>query len=1440
MGVFVLTAENGTTLSASPQERILKPEQATAAHTLDRHVSVTAGPGSGKTTVLVERYLHILRENKNLNIDQIVAITFTNRAANEMRERLRKDLDRILASCAGDERQRWMRYKRTLDGAIINTIHGFCALLLREFPVEARIDPQFLLLDAHDAAILLEAAVEETLTEFISSGRKSISQLALQLYWNVRGQGLKLDELKKRTLQSHATADAYGQALSELDDVMNRFIDFGRLTPAAEAKRSHARSNWPALKQLIESNPPSLADYCNGIESFRTAARPTKNAAIGSLIENLDAQLWGEKKGLLGLVPQICFDLQAKDYALEVIEVLKEVERRYREKKQSLSALDFDDLQLRALELLDQPAVLTRATERYRFFLVDEFQDTNSVQRELMRKLTLGSAAAHANLFIVGDRKQSIYGFRGADVDVFQQTTQALTSAGGLEQPLHLNFRSQPALIKFFNFLFERLFQQDEEAKVDELPELGFVDFEASKEQRAQEDPTPLVELLIDTKSPADDDPKAQKTQAQRDAKQVAQRILALTAAGSAGKRGPHRGSPDGVLVLPASSSEFTQELVESLNSDEGAFNDGRQDACAPSDGGAPSGAAPSVEFRDIALLFRAMTDVPDYEAIFRAAGIPFQTVQGKGFYQREEISDLIQLLRFLDNKTDELALAAVLRSPLGGISDNALLALRCARLLSEAGNEDENELRHFSQPRKLFYAVRRHHEIAYISAEEHAQLDRAADLLSKLIERRNHYPIADLLRFAVDESEYLTVIAANFDGAQRLANVRKLFTLAERFEHAGAHLVRDFVRYVEEFEAIGSREGEGQIDDSANAVRLMTIHQAKGSEFKVVIIPNLHHRSMKPQEHWYALDRHRGLTVKIPDGRGKQVAGCTLESFRERNRQREYFESVRLLYVAATRAQDRLILSGVTDALEKLGGSPDNWLKLIWQKLELEVSRSGTVNLAPETQLEVMLNLADEALPRPALHVPASVETSAATVKPDEKKTEEVASLSNTFPLLQRIAPEPDSHAGGLQRFSVTQLINYRRCPRQYYFDRVLHTPTPDALAVWNDAEAPEPPANLTAMLKGAVIHRFCEMYAGGDNPEELLRKSFADVLRMRQTELADRLVEINEAEAIAELLPLAENYLSSGVFARVERARALSEPPADRGPRPGSPAGVVVAGGLPERVSSSFPSGVILEAGLWSELSFRLRRPLGILSGAIDKLLITPAANGKGFDVEIIDFKTNRLRPRHSNSSLGPRAPRGPQRGNPAGVAHSPASSSAIDQLSEPDQLRQSGIQQSGRGRPRSQKAIEQLPFDFSGPAAEPEHVVTDELSVDDQVRIAAADYQLQMQAYALAVRELIPSLLMAGSSVISTLHFLDPNVEFHLAADLLAPEVCSRAIDKAMMAIVSSSEPTDFPVRLATHCRMCNFLGLCAAGREWLRSTRQANTAEVDLLKAVEAGR
>src|SRR5216110_425316 len=239
--------------------RELKPAQADAAYTIDRHISVTAGPGSGKTTVLVERYLHILRQ-RDLSIDQIVAITFTNRAANEMRERLRERLNTILLTAAPKERRRWLDYKRTLDGAVITTIHGFCARLLREFPVEARVDPQFLLLDEHRAAMLLDAVVEEALTEFISSGHVEISRLTLgvgrgrlaaalaQLYRDVRGQGLSLNDLAMKTAGSHATEDDHARALTELGRTMDDFLALRRKTATSIANQAEINAGWLDLR----------------------------------------------------------------------------------------------------------------------------------------------------------------------------------------------------------------------------------------------------------------------------------------------------------------------------------------------------------------------------------------------------------------------------------------------------------------------------------------------------------------------------------------------------------------------------------------------------------------------------------------------------------------------------------------------------------------------------------------------------------------------------------------------------------------------------------------------------------------------------------------------------------------------------------------------------------------------------------------------------------------------------------------------------------------------------------------------------------------------------------------------------------------------------------------------------------------------------------------
>ena len=1077
----------------------LKPEQAVAAHTLDRHLSVTAGPGAGKTRVLVERYLEILR-TQNASVDNIVAITFTNRAANEMRERVRGAIDALLRRAAPDERQRWLRHKRTLEGAVITTIHGFCSRILHEFPVEANIDPQFVLLDEQQATMMLEAVVDEALSNAIHHGNEKIVKLAqgvggrgvlsavlAELYKNYRGEGLALSEIRRRAAANHLTSEDYAAAFRELDARMSELLSDRVKTPTAREKQAKFADEWPRVRALV-SQPPSeqtIAKYCQGIEDLRDV-RPAKN--VIKKIDTIDQLLWGEDSTaddrFAGKVPCVGFDLLAKDYALAVLNLMQEIESRLSEEKQKLSVVDFDDLQLRTLKLLNEhPQLMTRISERYRFFLVDEFQDTNGLQRDLMMKLGLRRGA---NLFIVGDRKQSIYGFRGADVDVFREMTDAIKAAGGLEQPLHLNFRSQRPLIDCLNFVFAKTFQPRADVPPEQLPELGYVEHEASVAEREARDAPPLVEFLFsilpDRQSADYSEDEVQSRYESRDARErdAAQLVARI------------------------------QELAGGTHASRVLVNDeaGTPEACVP------------VNYGDIAVLFRALTGVGIYESALRRAGIPYLTVQGKGFYQREEITDLIQLLRFLDNTTDEIALAAVLRSPLGGISDNALFALRSAPLVGET--TDGKKL----PRRNLWRAVRQHREIQFIDEEEHAELDRVAAFLGDMIERRSRYSIADLLRHAVAAADFMAVIAANFDGAHRIANVEKLFRLAEAFEKSG-ELIRDFVHYVEKFEEIGGRETEGQIDKTANVVRLMTIHQAKGLEFPVVILPDLQrYASSQRDNSLFVLDRHRGFSVAVPDGRGGVVRGATFKELRQRAGWREEFESMRLLYVAATRAEDRLIFSGAAaeKELKNLRETKrEQWLAWLWQALELdEHPQTGVLKFGNDVQIDLRVSRE----PAGSAGILPANSTVSSTIDPSQP-------LAEIFPLLRPVEAERGTT---LRRFTVTQLINFQRCPRQYYFERLLRTPGAEELAVWNDAEAPEPPANLTATLKGAVIHRFCETFCEGDNAEVRLRESFEHVRSMRRAQLAGRELGIDDATAVADLLPLAQNYLASEVFQRVQ----------------------------------------------------------------------------------------------------------------------------------------------------------------------------------------------------------------------------------------------------------------------------------------------------------------
>jgi len=548
-----------------------------------------------------------------------------------------------------------------------------------------------------------------------------------------------------------------------------------------------------------------------------------------------------------------------------------------------------------------------------------------------------------------------------------------------------------------------------------------------------------------------------------------------------------------------------------------------------------------------------------------------------------------------------------------------------------------------------------------------------------------------------------------------------------------------------------------------------------------VVIVPDLH-REPSRRDFPFILDRHKGLTVRIPDGRGQTVRGALFNELRQRNRWREEFESMRLLYVAATRAEDRLILSGAVaqkDLQNLTKTNREQWLAWIWQALELdEQAQTGRLKFGEDVHVQVTVNrephtswLAGATAPAPGA---AATETAA---------IEAGRPLGELFPLLRAISPERDQ---GLRRFSVTQLINFQRCTRQYYFDRMLKTPGAEERAVWNDAEAPEPPANLTATLKGAVIHRFCETFVAGDDAETRLRQSFEDVRSKRQAELAGRAIEINPEQAVRDLLPLARNYLASEVFQRVTAAHRIDG----------------------ELDNSQFAlRNPQFGPGLWSELRFRLRRPLGILTGTIDKLLITQAANG--LDVEIIDFKTNRFRPAATpGAKLSPTA--------------APAAPDTQERVA-------AGLSTELASKPAQrlfnfETVAEPLSANVTSAGALPDHSIPD-FSIATQLETVAHDYQLQMQSYALALRELLPANVVINS-LRATLHFIDPKIEISLPAALLEWEICEGAIDEAISQIATLDGTLDadlFPPLPAAHCRICNFLELCPAGREWLSRHR-----------------
>jgi ATP-dependent helicase/nuclease subunit A len=888
-------------------------EQEPAIMVRGRDVVVTAGAGSGKTRTLVARYLALLAEGCPLR--GAIAITFTEKAAREMRNRVRDQIRRYLETpdLPEAERKRWQELYGGLDAARIGTIHGLCSEILHSHPAEADVDPRFAVLDEGQSSLLQRQAVDGAL------GWAAEDPDLVPLFGLLGERGLRetLAALLRRRLDA---AEAFSQMPG---DVLAGWQAVLVARQAQDLTGLTARPDWGDASSVVRSNQASATDDLLEIQRRTAVAAlrgaegreiPDRLAFLASLgeikvsggrigswpggkeqLEEVRAALktlrglWGGAKVLqLTLTPLDAALANAMPGLRACFEFTCD---RYAALKREREALDFDDLEAGALALLEGNAeVRTRWSDEAAALLVDEFQDTNDRQRRLVRCLngrsnvgtlqrwnirTLPTAGDGGKLFIVGDAKQSIYRFRGADVTVFREERERTARAGGAVLSLDTSYRAHRELLEGLNDLLR--------------PVLG----EDTDSSRPWAEPFARLYPHRETAGPGF----------------TAPHIEVHLALGTKGEGGLERAAD----ALAARVASLIEEQEIFVGGDEGQRRLG---------------------YGDVALLCRASTSFAAYEDALERAGIPFLTVAGRGFYGRPEIRDLLNALSALADPTDDLALAGLLRSPALALSDAALYHLITAGRGREFQPLNVGTLGRWSvqtgvAPPHLWDILREFGPS--LPGEDGERAAHAADLIAGLHAQAGRAPVADLLKAFLDLTGYRAALIAA--GQTRSArNVAKLLADAHASGLVG---VGEFLEYVGELRDSGAREGEARAT-AEGAVQIMSVHAAKGMEFPVVVLGDISYRP--PSRSGILFDADLG--VLLPQRNDDKTPATVYLLAKQIADDQEAAESDRLLYVAATRAREKLILSGCTTPNKDGGlGASSGWLKRMDETGSLRVS---------------------------------------------------------------------------------------------------------------------------------------------------------------------------------------------------------------------------------------------------------------------------------------------------------------------------------------------------------------------------------------------------------------------------------------------------------------------------------------------------------------------
>lgn len=844
--------------------------------------ALSASAGAGKTHALVSEYIGELSkrgENGYTRVEQLVAITFTDKAAAEMRERAREELAKKIKQLRSETRMagssanlpedtenrntdeellaHLTRQRQSVHGAYISTIHSFCARLLRENPVTAGVDPSFRVLDESEASAMLERSARNVILGRVRNGDEQTALLIKNLGFESMGErapGLKSYVSSMTPLMRAANLSPKG--LLKKYDTLSREVEQNakdaaqELLSMKEEMLSQSKSrNTHKLAMEMEARPElfkpgeKTLEQAMELDGWADRVKPSNTSTpYGALAFKASE--------LLRRIAGPAMESAVADSAHAFISLLEETLSEYTAEKESISSLDYDDLQEKARDFLrNDPAVAKAVSGRFTRVLVDEFQDINDLQQEI---ITLIAPPGEGKLFIVGDVKQAIYGFRGANVEVFQRLASEIGKRGGEVSSLNENRRSTPSLIEYTNSFFTRLMRGDDGAF------------------RFDEKTDGLVAI--------------------RDGAGISSFVKRVKTSIENGKSEENR-------LLEARA--LAREIKNMVSG--GFIVEGEA-------GRRPAG------YGDFALLLRTFSQLNIYENAFRFADVPFQVVRGKGFYHSQEVRDFINLLRLLDYSGDTLSLMSVLRSPLVGLNDTTLLRL------SRAEDGSRLDPRNFLRDTSAIPAG--------LDAEEKRRLKNFINRFHRWKKSRDRMMISELIETVLSETGYGVVMMSRFQGEQRLANLFKLIELSRQYESDGRRGFKGFVSRLTKMEETPPKEAQADMTGAEGAVKIMTVHQSKGLEFPVVILGNL--GAGKQNSAGRIVFHHdMGIGLKLYNqNTGQWHDSPVFQKIKQRREDDEREESRRLLYVAMTRARDALILSGASS-------SKGEWAKWIDEILD-------------------------------------------------------------------------------------------------------------------------------------------------------------------------------------------------------------------------------------------------------------------------------------------------------------------------------------------------------------------------------------------------------------------------------------------------------------------------------------------------------------------------